>query len=77
MAKRTKKWVQSAIKRPGRVEAYLKRTYGNAAFNKDGTIKQTYLDKAIARVKNSNMPAKQKRSLLSALNLAKRLKKGL
>jgi len=77
MAKKTKKWVQKSIQRPGRTRAYLRKLYGSAAFNKDGTIKQTYLDKAIARVKNSNMPTKQKRSLLSALNLAKRFKKGL
>jgi len=72
-----KKWIQQAIQRPGRVREYLKRTFGNEAFNKDGSIKMSYLDKAIERVKNSKMGSEQKKSLISALNLAKRLKKGI
>lgn len=71
------KWVQEAIKRPGRVREYLKRTFGSAAFTKEGNIKTEYIDKAIAKVKESKMAEDKKRSLLSALQLAKRLKKGL
>ena len=76
MAKK-EKWVQEAIQRPGRVRNYLKRVYGDKAFNKDGSIKMSYIDKAIQRVENSKMPKDQKKSLLSALRLAKRLKRGL
>jgi len=74
---RTRKWIQEAIKRPGRVREYLQRTFGSAAFNKDGTIKTSYIDKAIEKVRDSKMSAERKRSLISALNLAKRLKKGI
>jgi len=69
----TEQWIQEAVKREGRVRNYLRRVYGSRAFNKDGTIKMEYLDKAIKRVKNK--PTPNERSLLSALYLAKRLKK--
>ena len=72
--KRVKKWIQSAIKRPGRTTRYLKRLFGNKAFTKDGKIKMAYLEKAIQHVKTSRMPKERRRSLLSALLLAKRLK---
>lgn len=67
---KSKRWIQSAIKRPGRVRAYIKRKYGNKAFTKDGDIKQTYINKAIGDVKK-----KGDTSLLRALLLAKRLEK--
>ena len=70
--KRTKKWIQAAIKRPGRTKAYLRRKFGAKAFTKDGRIKTTYLNKAIQAAKKQG-----NRSLLSALILAKRLKKGI
>ncbi|CAA30204.1 hypothetical protein [Saccharolobus shibatae] len=69
------KWVQKAIKRPGRVHRYLMRLYGKRAFTKDGDIKASYLDKAIKHVKKAKIPKEKKRSLLSALLLAKRLKR--
>jgi hypothetical protein len=71
--KRTKRrasdryWIQRAIKRPGRVKAYMKRRYGNRAFTKSGEIKMSYLRRAAKETKN--------RSLRSALLLAIRLKK--
>ncbi|MEO0134569.1 MAG: capsid protein VP2 [candidate division WOR-3 bacterium] len=67
-----KKWIQKAIKRKGRVRKFIKRLYGKKAFL-DG-IKLKYLNKAINYVKKSKK-IKHKRSLLSALYLAKRLKK--
>jgi hypothetical protein len=60
-------WIQEAVKRPGRVRAYMKRRYGRRAFTKSGEIKVSYLKKAAKETKN--------RSLKSALLLAIRLKK--
>jgi len=60
-------WIQEAVKRPGRVRAYMKRKYGRRAFTKTGKIKTSYLRKAAKETKS--------RSLRSALNLAIRLKK--
>ena len=80
MARKSKRWIQKAVheEREGRVRTYLKRKYGNKAFNKDGTIKMAYIDKAIADIKKKykgrKMP-KDTRSLLSALYLARRLKR--
>ena len=72
MAKKNKRWIQKAIKRPGRVKRYLKRKYGNKAFTKSGEIKQSYLLKAIAELKR-RPPSKRPPGLLQALILAKRL----
>jgi len=58
-----KKWIQDAIKRPGRVREYL-----NVPEGKD--IPMGKLDEAIEKVKGTG-----NKSLLSALMLAKRLKK--
>ena len=63
-------WIQSAIEHPGRVRRYLKRIYGEKAFTREGKIKVRYLNKAIERAKK-----KGNRSLLSALYLAKRLRR--
>jgi hypothetical protein len=60
-------WIQKAIKRPGRVRAYMKRRYGKRAFTKSGEIKVSYLRRAAKETKN--------RSLRSALLLAIRLKR--
>lgn len=74
MAKRNDRWIQEAIKRPGRVHRYLARVYGKKAFDKRGRIKYKYLDMAIKRVKN--MPkSRRPKGLLQALYLAKMLKK--
>jgi len=64
------KWIQEAIKRPGRVRRVMRLWYGEKAFNPDGTIKMEYLNKAIERAKKiKNL------SLLRALYLAKTLKR--
>ena len=67
----TRYWIQNVVKRKGRVRSYLLRKYGPKAFNKDGTMKLNYLMKAkeLAVKKTNN------RSLISALNLAIRLKR--
>lgn len=62
------KWIQEAIKRPGRVRSYLKRKYGDKAFTKDGKIKLSYIKRAIKETKDQ--------SLKKALLLAIKLKKG-
>lgn len=70
-----KRWIQKAIKRKGRVHKYLERLYGKKAFTRDGDIKMEYINKAINHVKRSKLSKEEKRSLLSALYLAKRLKR--
>lgn len=69
------RWIQSAIRRPGRTRAYIRRLFGEKGFTKDGKIKMSALEKAIQKVKNSKMPKDRKRSLLSALYLALRLRR--
>ena len=69
-------WIQKAIKRKGRVHRYLMRLYGKRAFTKDGDIKTEYINKAIRHVKKTYPKGSEKRkSLLSALYLARRLKR--
>ena len=75
MARKNKRWIQKAIKRPGRCRRYLKRLYGNKAFTKDGDIKMEYINKAIKHVKQNVKDPERRRSLLSMLYLAKRLKR--
>jgi hypothetical protein len=65
--RKVNKWIQEAIKRPGRVRRYMMRKYGKKAFTKKGTVKVAYLKRAVKEVKD--------RSLKSALLLAIRLKK--
>ena len=61
------RWIQRAIKRPGRVRKYMMRKYGKKAFTKSGEIKTSYLRRAAKETNN--------RSLKSALLLSMRLKK--
>lgn len=72
--KRVSRWIQKAIKRPGRVREHIKRRYGKKAFTKDGKIKQKYINKELKRLKRGRV-SKREKSLYSALLLAKRLKK--
>jgi len=77
MGRRTKYWIQRAVKREGRCRRYLRRLYGSRAFNKDGTIKVSYINKAIKHVKRTySRGDKRRRSLLSMLNLCKRFVTG-
>ncbi|RLG18354.1 capsid protein VP2 [Nanoarchaeota archaeon] len=69
------RWIQRAIKRPGRVKRLLRRWYGSKAFTRSGEIRHSYLYKAKRRVKREMPPGKRRRSLLSAINLAIRLEK--
>jgi iron-sulfur cluster repair protein YtfE (RIC family) len=69
-------WIQKAIKRKGRAHRYLLRLYGRRAFTHDGDIKTEYLNKAIRHVKRVyHKGSEERKSLLSALYLAKRLKR--
>ena len=68
------RWIQRAIKRPGRVKRYLLRVYGRKAFTKDGEVKQQYVYKAIRRLKRLP-PSRRPKGLLNALHLAKRLER--
>jgi len=72
---RSKRWIQRAIKRPGRVKRLLKRWYGSRAFTRTGEIRHSYLFKARKRVKETMPPGSRRRSLLSAINLAIRLER--
>jgi len=72
---RSKRWIQKAIKRPGRVKQYLMRVYGKRAFTRTGEIRHNYLFKARRRVKETMPPGPRRRSLLSAINLAIRLER--
>ena len=73
MGRRTKYWIQRAVKREGRCSRYLKRLYGNRAFYKDGRIKASYIKKAIQHVKRTYSKGdKRRKSLLSMLNLCYR-----
>jgi len=63
------RWLQEAIRRPGRVRRYLKRKYGDEAFTKRGTIKIKYLREALKEAEDP--------SLKQAIRLAIRLKRGL
>lgn len=61
------KWIQEAVKRPGRVRTYLTRKYGDAAFTKDGKIKLEYIRKALKETKDPSL----KRALLLAIKFKK------
>jgi len=40
-------WIQSAVKKPGSLRKYMRRRFGSQAFTERGTIKVSYLHKAI------------------------------
>ena len=61
-----KRWIPKNLKKD-RVRNYLKRKYGSVAFDKNGNIKVSYINKALKKAKD--------KSLNKALNLAKRFKK--
>ena len=66
-----RKWIQKVVHHEGRIKNYMLKKYGTQAFNKDGTLKITYLEKAKREVvKKTN-----NKSLISALTLAIRLKR--
>ncbi len=64
------KWIQHAIKKPGRVQVYILNKYGEKGFNNDGTIKMEYINKGIEATRRSGNV-----SLERALLLAKTLKR--
>jgi len=68
-AKKKDYWIPEDL-RKGRVRRYIKRTYGNRGFTKDGKIKLEYLNKAEERAEK-----KGNESLARAIRLAKTLKR--
>ena len=72
----TDKWIQHAVKRPGRVHRYIAREYGEDCFDEDGDIKMSCLNEAIQDLKEEceERETEECLSLLRALELAKRLK---
>jgi len=60
-------WIQKSIKHPGRTTNYMRNRYGDSAFNKDGTIKDSYLKKAAKTAKTQSM----KSAINEALTLHK------
>jgi len=72
--RKKKKWLQEAIRHPGKVKRYLARKYGSAAFTRAGEVKQQFVYKAIRELKEK--PASRRpKGLLNALHLAARLEK--
>ena len=63
--------IRTSILRPGRVKKYLRSTFGKVAFEKKGTIKPEYLNKAIAKVKGEPGKLSLERALVDAKNLKK------
>ncbi len=69
MVKKSKDWIQKAVKKPDRLRYYLRRLYGKKAFTDKGDIKKQYLMYAKKRaVKEGD------KSLTDAIDLAFRLK---
>ncbi len=62
---RKRRWIQEAIKRPGRLRAYVRRRYGKEGFTQRGTIRVEVL-REIAQGAD--------RSLAAAARLALRLR---
>ncbi len=46
-----KRWIQGAIRRPGRLRAYVQRVYGKDGFTRSGTIRVEVL-RELARRKD-------------------------
>ena len=73
-SKSKRRWIQHAIKHPGRVRRYLLRKFGRKALTKDGEVKDQYVRKAIKELKE-RPPSKRPKGLLNALYLALRLER--
>lgn len=63
-------WEEQAVKHKGVVRGYMRRQYGDKAFNKNGTIKEKFLDLAIANAERHHEGKWVKR-----FNLAKKFKR--
>ncbi len=69
MAKKTKRWIQKAIKKPGALRAAAKRA---GAIGKGGKIKVSWLRKA---AKKGGVTGRRARLALTLRKLSKRKKK--
>lgn len=74
MGRRSRRWIQEAIKRPGTLRRWMKQKYGSKAFTKEGTIKKEYLIKAREHVKR-HYTGMQRKRMLGKINLALTLRK--
>ena len=59
------KWMQHATKHPGKTRAYMAREYGSRAFNENGTIKESMLDKAIREAKKRGDTERERELVLA------------
>jgi hypothetical protein len=73
MARRSRYWIQRAVKRPGSLKAWLKRNKRRVAaaikedpFTRDGKIKVT----ALKKLRNTNLYDKLPTSIKQKINLA-------
>ena len=66
----TEKFIQEAIKHPGRVHTYVSREFGPNAFYRRGTIKPGYLISAKRLAEKNN-----DKDLVKAIDLAIELRK--
>ena len=63
------RFIEGAVRHPGRVREYIERTYGSEGFNENGSIRMEYLEMAKKKAEESH-----NRSLVDAIDLAIRLK---
>lgn len=66
-----RKWIQRAVKHPGRVRRDQMRLYGKKAFNSDGDLNRQYLEKGKKHFEETG-----NRSAVDAYDLAQRLSSG-
>jgi hypothetical protein len=45
----SERWIQQAVKQPGRLRAYVRRVYGRARFTEEGTIRLQVLRDLVKR----------------------------
>ncbi len=75
MARRSKYWIQEAVKRPGALKEWLRKRFGRRAFTRDGEIKESFLRKLKEEIKRGRIKVKDKETWLRRINLALTLKR--
>lgn len=73
--RRSKYWIQEAVKRPGSLKQWLKKRYGRRAFTRSGEIKVSYLRKLRKEIKKGEIKVRNKSVWLKRINLALTLKR--
>lgn len=64
-SKSKEKWMQHATKHPEATRKYLQEEYGGRAFNRNGTIKMSVLEEAIARAKADGNTERERQLVLA------------